>query len=196
MSSSPQSSNIEQPEYFEYRAARKLWISSILKSLSIEQLESFWISSAPKSENTEQPEDVEYRATRQVLISSSLKTLNIEQVKKFEYRAAWNVWISRSLKSLNIEQPEKIEYYRKAHKHWISGGLETLNIEQHEKFEYRAARAIRLPCCKTNFYGKQLPTKRRPRITKAQNQYWLYHPQVCFRCVTFTLPTSLHMHIA
>ncbi len=114
--------------------------------------------------------------------------MNIEQPKKLEYRAARKFRTSSSPKTLNIEQPEKFEY--PMDRSGISSSPKSLNIERREKFEYRA---IGPPCCKTNFYEKQLSTKRRPRIAKAQNQYWLYHPQVCFTAVTFPLPTSLRI---
>ena len=162
--SSPKYLLIEQPEKFEYRAAWNLWISSNSKTLNIETFE--------------------YRAAWKVRISSRPKSLNIERHGNFEHRAPRKMKIQSRPKTLNIEQPTKSEN-RVERKLWISSSLESLNIERPEKFEYRA---IRQPCCKTNFYKKQLRTKRWPRIAKAQNQYWFYHPQVSFIGVTFPLP--------
>ena len=122
-------------------------------------------------------------------MSSSLKSLNIDQPEKFEYRAARQLWISSSLKTLHIEQPTNFEY-PVARRLWILISPKSLNIERPEKFKYRA---IGPPCCKTSFYGKQLSSKCRPRIAKAQNQHWRYHPQVCFTGVTCPLPTSLRI---
>ena len=114
--------------------------------------------------NIDQPEKFEYRAARQLLMSSSLKSLHVEQPTNFEDLVARKLWVSISPKSLNIERPETFSY-----------------------------RVIGPPCCKTSFYGRQLPTKRRPRIAKAQIQHWHYHPQVRFTGVTCPLPTSLRI---
>ena len=172
--------NIEQPENLKYRAARQVNICSSPKTCNIEQ---------PEKLDIERREKWTYRAARKRWISSSPKSLNIDQPEKFEYRAARQLWISSSLKSLHIEQPTNFEDLV-ARKLWISISPKSLNIERPEKFSYRA---IGPPCCKTSFYGKQLPTKRWQIIAKAQNQHWRYHPQVCFAGVTCPLPTSLRI---
>ena len=86
MSSGSRTLNIEQPEKFEYRSARKC-------------------------SDIGQPEKFEYRACRNIRISSIPKTLNIEQPEQFEYRlAALKSLNTEQLLNLDTERPEKLEY--------------------------------------------------------------------------------------